>query len=275
MTDRRALDAAFRRHPAVGSEPRGGKGHPHRRHAVGLKVEARILAAALLRRARPEPFLIYARPRSGTTLLVQLLQQVPDITCSGELMHSIIASPRLLLRTAPMTARRRAYGFKVLSYQLTEVQRVLRPLAFFDDALGLGYRLIHLRRGTYEQTLSLVKAQMLQQYHLRPGETARAAETEIDPARFVEMLQWNARMLEYEDAVMAELPHLRLQYEDDLRAPERHQPTVDRICEALGLPSGPVRATLVRTGGEDGRIRVRNMDALREAAERAGFAPGT
>jgi hypothetical protein len=118
----------------------------------------------------------------------------------------------------------------------------------------------------------LIKAQTMQHYHVREGEELNS-EMAIDPRRFVEVLNWNKRMLDYEDEVMSHLPHLRLQYEDDLRGAAMHQPTVDRICSALEIAPHPVKATLVRTGGEGGRVRVTNMDELKEAALTAGFQP--
>lgn len=270
MPGRDEIDDAFTRHPAVGSEPREQAVHPHRATFQGVPAEARMwLKAALLRNA-PKKFMVYARPRSGTTLLGDLIGQVSGIEVRGEMMHYRLLAPRALLRIGPMRSPAPVFGFKLLSYQLMEVQQIHRPLAFFDRALAQGYQLIHLRRDTWSQTLSLVKAQAGGRYFDTGGD-AGPTEIEIAPEAFLASYAWNARMLAYEDEVMAHLPHMTLQYEEGLRSAEAHQATVDRVCAALDHPAGPVVATRTRTGGARGSVRVRNMDAVTAAAREAGI----
>jgi LPS sulfotransferase NodH len=267
-TERDRIDADLARHPAVNSEDKTdyllGRFHPHRFRMDGPIVEARVALHAMLSHDTPRPFLIYGRPRSGTTLLVQLLGQVPHMRCDGELLHYGLVSPLGLLRRLPRRAGPdiRAYGVKLLSYQLLEVQRVLHPLAFFDEVREMGYDILHVRRDTWSQTLSLVKAQTTGIY-FNIGKVPEAVR--IDPAQFVERLAWNARMLAYEDAVMEHVPHTRIQFEQDLRAADRHQATVDRICEMVSLDSAPVRARTERTGGRGGSMKLENEQELRDA----------
>jgi hypothetical protein len=218
MTDRRALDAAFARDPVVGSEPRRGLYrhiHPHRLRVGGLKVEAKVWLKARIQDDHAKPFVIYGRPRSGTTLLVRLLDQVPHVRCDGELLHDFILRPLGFLRDLPKRAGPdiKAYGVKLLSYQLMEVQHITRPLAFFDALQGMGYTVIHQTRDTWGQTLSLKKAQTSGLYF---GESAMP-EMQLDPADFVASLRWNAAMLDYERQVMAHLPHVPVHYDTDLK----------------------------------------------------------
>ena len=273
MTTRAALDKAFAASPVVGSEPREGifrYVHPHRLRISGLKMEARVWLKARRRDDRPKPFLIYGRPRSGTTLLVKLMDQVPGLRCDGELLHDFILRPEGFLRDLPKRAGPdiKAYGVKLLSYQLMEVQRVHRPLAFFDALLAMDYALVHLTRDSWGQTLSLVKAQTSGLYF---GETAGREELTLNPEAFLASLRWNEAMLAYERAVMAHLPHLALHYDNDLKDAAQHQQVVDRLCSALGLPTAQVTATLERTGGKSGPQKVVNMDAVKAHVAEAGL----
>ena len=68
-------------------------------------------------------------------------------------------------------------------------------------------------------------------------------------------------MLDYEDLLFSGLPHIRLQYEEDLRGAAAHQATVDTICAALGIASAPVRADLTPTSN---RTVISNRHALEQ-----------
>jgi hypothetical protein len=269
------LDRALSRHPAIGSEPKeryrfGGRVHPSRLDFSSLTMQARIYAKALVRADRPRTFLIFGRPRSGSTVLLELLNKVPAIRCDTELLHDITLFPSLFVRALARRAGSEVYGLKLLSYQMTEVQRIHRPLAFLGGLVGEGFAMIHLRRDTWAQTLSLMKARESSVFAL---ERARhIPETLVIPEeRFVACLAWNARMLAFEDEVMSHLPHLRVQYETDLLEAASHQPSIDAICAHLGAPSGPVSAGRKRISAEPGRMRVANLDALRAAAAEAGL----
>ena len=267
MTARRDIDRALARHPVVGSEPREDifrhlGVHPDRLNFKNLPMEARVWAKSLVRHDSPKPFVIYGRPRSGTTLLVRLLDQVPDVRCDGELLHYFLVDPVGFLARLPRRAGPdvRAYGIKLISYHLLEIQRVRRPLAFFDRIAAHGYGVVHLTRNSWDQTLSLAKAQLSGVYFSKTGRDMESLR--IDPERFVDLLSWNDKMLAYEHEVMSHVAHSAVRYDDDLRNPEQHQRTIDRLCADFGVQSADVGVTMKRTGGKDGLQRVENMEEL-------------
>jgi hypothetical protein len=267
MMSRKDLDRDFARHPVVGSEPRRDlyrrfRLHPDRFNPRSLPMEAKVWAKSLLRQDNPKPFLIYGRPRSGTTLLVRLLNQIPTVRCDGELLHYFLLSPSGLLRRLPKRSGNsiQAYGVKVISYQLMEVQRIRRPLAFFDRLAADGYRFVHLERQTWDQTLSLMKAQESGLYF--SGSVSEPQVLWLDPHRFLDLLRWNEKMLDYEKTVMSHVEHLGICYERDLGEPSRHQPTIDSVCAYLDIPSANVGVFTRRTGGERGLQKVANMAEL-------------
>lgn len=272
MVERSELDDQFERHEAVGSEPKAGylfgRIHPHRFRRTGVLTEARVWAKSLGRNDQTTPFLIFGRPRSGTTVLVRLLDQVPNIRCDGELLHFGLISPLGLLSRLPRRAGSAAYGVKLLSYQLTEVQRIRRPIAFFDRVQEMGYRVVHLRRDTWSQTLSLARAQASKVYFVDRSAVIRP-DLRLDPHKFLDLLAWNDRMLGYEDAIMAHVPHHAVQYEAALQDQTQHQKTVDDLCRMLNVPSAAVTARTVRTGEAQ---TVVNMNDIKDVVARSHLA---
>ncbi|MEO9576822.1 MAG: sulfotransferase [Tateyamaria sp.] len=269
-TDKRAraqIDRRLAQDPAVGAEPRGDiygriKVHPDRFNLRSLPMETRVMAKSLLRNDKPKPFVIYGRPRSGTTLLVHLLDQVPQVRCDGELLRCLLMDPVGFLCRLPRRAGAdlAAYGVKVISYHLLEVQRVRRPLAFFDKLAAQDYAVLHLTRNTWDQTLSLAKAHASAVYF--SSKDPRHQKISIDPDRFLDLLRWNEAVIAYERKVMAYVPHLPIRYDIDLKSAGMHQPSIDRVCDFLGVPSGPVTAHFKRTGGKDGLHTTENSQEL-------------
>ena len=264
---REDLDRAFERHPVVGTEPRRAvfgrlKIHRDRLKLRRLRLEAKVLAQSWVRHDKPKPFVIYGRPRSGTTLLVRLLGQVPGIRCDEELLHFFLLSPTAFVRRLPRRAGAefKAYGFKLISYHLMDIQRIRRPLAFFDQITDAGYSVIHLTRNTWDQTLSLAKAQNSGVYF--DNSDSAVTSLRLDPERFEDLLRWNEGMLDYETSVMAHVPHLEIVYDRDLENAANHQGTIDRICTHLGVSPAQVAAKMKRTGGSKGSQTVENMDEI-------------
>ena len=84
--------------------------------------------------------------------------------------------------------------------------------------------------------------------------------------------RWNERILREERSILEPLPHLALVYERDLLDAERHQATLDRTFDFLGLPSHPVTAPLKRTGAGPLSQRIANYDELVEHFRGTPFA---
>jgi LPS sulfotransferase NodH len=284
---RAQLKAALAAHPVHDIAPAAssyafGRVHRDRVALTGYRMELgkRVRSAALAlkgRRGAERRFMVLSRPRSGSTLLVDLLRQVPGLRCDGEMLHFAVHQPARLLSALARTCVHEAYGCKVLSYQIFEVQKMRDPLAFLEAVMADGFHLVHLRRETFPQSLSLSKAQTVGLYtnwsEKQETHDKLPAEIRLDPAPFEHQLRWNAAMLDYEDALMSGVPHIRVQYEADLCTPEDQQRTVDRICDLVGHPTGVVKARTSRISNNRRATRVANQEELRARAADLGLLP--
>ena len=250
--------------PPVGDPYVFGCWHKDRFNWRGYAFEARVNAKALWVRNSPKKFLMVGRPRSGTSLLKGLLNQVDSIHCDGEVLHHAVMNPRRFLNRLAGIKSTPVYGSKILTYQFFEVQMISDPAAFLEALLVDGYTLVHVRRATFDQALSLSVAQAGHGYHIKTGATGSVQEVTVDEDRFANQLRHHAAMLNYETLLFSKLPHLRVQYEDDLKRVATHQATIDRICAALGVAPSPVMAELERTSE---RRQITNLDSLRSRAE--------
>ena len=67
-------------------------------------------------------FVLFGRGRSGTTALVGLLDGVKEIHCDGEILSRPVLLPKLYLQSCCANSPNMAYGCKILSYHIRDVQ---------------------------------------------------------------------------------------------------------------------------------------------------------
>jgi hypothetical protein len=211
---------------------------------VPARRQARAYARALSTRGRGRAgstFLIFAQGRTGSSLLVDLLNRSPSIHCDEE----ILARP-VFLPTAWMAAHRarhldRTYGFKVKLYQLTIDQGIGDPNRWLAAMHRSGWQVIYLwRRNLLRHVLSNVAASGSGRYHYRSAEIG-GRRIRVDLAETIRLLRMREQLGQEERSALEGVPHEPLCYEDDLLEAERHQPTFDRIAGFLQME--PAHAT--------------------------------
>jgi LPS sulfotransferase NodH len=208
-------------------------------------------------------FIIFGQSRSGSTLLVEILNCHPQIRCDGELFrHAQWQDKRHMARVKqfpfPWVVRRAraagsdGYGFKLFLYHLPRMRLALGGFAL------LGWKLIHLyRENSVEQALSRILAAKRQLFHVRGDAESpdQARPVRIEVNHFASVLDnrrvWTAR----ERQLIDRHEHLDLCYERDLADSANWQQTADRIATFLGVerfqPQGiPLRRVVQRPYGE-------------------------
>jgi len=239
-----------------------------------LSPAVEYAASPLAARRRLHRFVIVSGPRTGSELLRELLDSLPDVQCEGELLRDEVRWPLSLLngRAALGGLGHLAWGCKILDSHLNERLRDSHPRGdqMLPALVADGWTIIHLRRqDLLAQALSFQHA-MEGQWHFRqdPGFTP----FEADPVKLIALLyslDGNARWLEEQ---LTRVPHTVVSYEDDLRPPERRDAALARLGTLLGVdPHGA--ATDLRAGApprlED---RVTNLPEVVRVLEQTRFA---
>lgn len=227
-------------------------------------------------------FVIYTQGRTGSVLLVSLLNQHPHIRCYGELFHPnnwrgplrsrlfpiFRRYPILYLQARAIPVRRLTVGFKLLYAQSIATNRPLWKL------YNSGWRVIYLqRRNLLERTLSACMLRITGISHRSTpiNENEQIVPVSIEPALF-ERIWHKTCQAEHEDQpLLAQIPHLTLTYEDDLAQSSRWQPTADRVFAYLGLPSAPVSSGQQKTYSRPYAELISNYESLVEIARKSGI----
>lgn len=234
----------------------------------------RILPYLIARRwsLPPTRFVIFGHARSGTTLLVSLLDSLANIHCDSELLNRWVPLPRAQILAHAAAASAPVYGCKILAYQVARLWPPRRRDNLLRWLAGQGFRIIYLRRrDLLMQVVSQVRALRFG-FHRGVGEPVSATPISIDPAEAIHWLEINERLYQQAQHWLGTIPHLKLTYKDHLLSPAQHAQTVGRICRYLGLEPAPPSSAYVKLTPSDPGRAVANLAELRAVLARTRWA---
>lgn len=194
-------------------------------------------------------FVIFTVGRSGSGLLVALLQSHQHIHCDDELFKKKVFSPLNYLQAKARLSSQDIYGFKLNTYQF-RVQNIGDPTAFVGEIHRMGYRIIGLRRrNLLRQVISHMYAIHRNVYHQHNSRKTQppAQSFIINLDELQEELSLFESYRTLRSHILDAFPHFELCYEDDLLNSTRHQKTIDNISKFLGVPRSRVQAPLTKT----------------------------
>ena len=224
------------------------------------------------RRESPHKFFIYTHQRSGSTLLVNLLDSHPMIDCEGELILDPMLSPMSHIAKRQRTSKAEAFGFKLQPHHFT-YQNINNPDIFLQKLAQSDYKTIILkRRNLFRAALSLLYAINSGIFYRdnRYGEV-QSSKIFIDPDDLLENIKWIEHNIELLDRYSNNNPHLELIYEDDLLDNASHQGTVNRVCDYIGIPRANVEANLVRIMPGDFSSYIENAEEIKETVGKTKY----
>ena len=219
-------------------------------------------------------FVIFCHGRSGSTLLLNLLNSHPDIDCDGEILSRKVFSPSMLIKCRSLITSKRNYGFKLLSYQLRDIQKVGNPKKFMEDLHSNGYKIIFLRRSNMLRlVLSVMYAEFRNEWHHKKTDgKVIQNKMHVDVEEMMKRLRESDETYNFESDVMRDIPHIPISYERDLENSQSHSTTVRNIAEFLGIsfsiPSNP-SIVKITPKGLDGFIE--NVDEVKQALKGTKF----
>ncbi|MEQ8232601.1 MAG: Nodulation protein H [Gammaproteobacteria bacterium] len=219
-------------------------------------------------------FVIFGDGRTGSTLLVRLLDNHPAIHCDDEILHDWCAFPASRVGHHLEHARAEAYGFKLLTYQLTDVLCLprARAIAFLDWLEAGGFRVIHLTRDNpVRHALSQIGARQ-HGFHRVRGDARTRPPIVVRREELFWWLDMIAKHRRDNAALLAGRDCLTLEYARDLEDAAAWPRTLARVADMLGLPTAPARADLEKLNAGALEDIVANADELRAFLRETPYA---
>ena len=258
----------------------------------------------------PKMFCIATTPRTGSELLVRLLNEHPKIRCDSEILNYQPHLPYPFVRGKARAASFRgfhAYGFKLMAYHVMNYYNTpdLRLVTRLADR---GCRFVHLRRrDVLSQVLSFFRASISQEWHRGKGgpSTGSALPDAVWKADFapiawrlgaevvsddvtigvplrgpitldIPTLMFALRLMEIQNNALAWMfggfaTHT-LWYEDHLESRDAQQQTVDELCDWIGVDRFRVEPTMVKISSARLEDEIANIDEVRSVLRSTRFA---
>lgn len=235
---------------------------------IGYKQEAKSFWQATCRAARPRApakqcFVVFGRARSGSTLLVHLLKQHPEIDCLGEVLHYPSLAPVAFVERELRQLRAPYRGFKLLTYQVREFMRPRQTAAMRNWIEREELKIFYLQRqNLLDLTISNLYARAREAYHSTDVGTEERKIIHIDPDQVIREIAYSQGKLEWEKWFLNGLEYEEVVYETDLATPDTQQAAVNRLAGSLGLEPALVKAHLKKVTPRDHSSFVSNWDEI-------------
>jgi len=217
-------------------------------------------------------FAIFGRGRSGSTLLVDLLNSSEEIFCDTEILNRPVFSIFRHIENCSKMHASRIYGFKLLSYQIQSVHKLSDPDAFLQHLVNdLDYKMIYLtRKNLLRQTLSKRYATFRNSWHEKGGQIERPKMI-VDIPLLLKKLDEGHQLGLYEEMRMNKLNHLALTYEDDLSEPARQIDTVNKIADYLETKRFQTETNLKKITSDSFADFIENYEEMAAALENTRY----
>ncbi|MEZ4826292.1 MAG: hypothetical protein R3C61_08355 [Bacteroidia bacterium] len=209
-------------------------------HNFGYVFELGVYISYIFKpKARPkEKFVIFGTGRSGSTLLVSLLNSNSQVFCDNEIYHRKVLFPQLSRKARTRLGNKEVYGFKCLTYQVGKILGYARDdqHLFLRKLTREGYKIIYLEReNALRQGLSNLYARYRNQFHSNSTVMTRdlPKQMQVDLKELLDWVEGVQRAAARENQMLEGIPHLKLFYERDLEDPASHPQTLKKLSEYL------------------------------------------
>lgn len=228
-------------------------------------------------------FVVFGQGRSGSTLLVDLLNAHSDLHCDQEILNpnnfSLYNSKLLwqILRKYPvpyirykwLTHRDMNYGFKLMDYQTQSIDRTLRFL------VNNHVKIIYIyRSNVFKQAISGIVASQRNSYVQTAQSVNDMPSLHLDPNLVKEAVNKRLKRNQRIEKCLVDYPHMTINYEEDLEHTDSQQETMNDLFKMLGVRPQLVSSDYVKTFSMPYEEIITNYQELTVALSSSGYDIG-
>ncbi|MEL6939252.1 MAG: hypothetical protein AAFO84_08675 [Cyanobacteria bacterium J06598_1] len=181
-------------------------------------------------------FVVFDLGFSGSMTLTKWFSDHSAIAFQENILSQTVRFPRLNVYQHIRQSDKDVYGFTLTVEQLRQVQRLADPHQFLEDLQRGGCRVIFLsRRDLLRRAIATLRTHSIN-YRFGSAEQSKSNRITIDVSELLACLKYLDNQKVEADAILHDLTHLHLVYEDDLMDPNRYLATAQKISSFLDIP---------------------------------------
>ena len=224
-------------------------------------------------RSHKASFVVFDIGQSGCVMLSKWFRAHESITFQEDILSRAVRFPRMSVYQRVRQARREVYGFNVTVEQLMQVQRMANPNQFLQDLRRGGCRIIALnRRDALRHAIATLKTYSVNCRFDAVEQNVRSNKVTVDVSELIACLKYLDNQRVEASAILHDVPHLSLTYEDDLIDINSHVETANKLSDFLEI-SGikPVGSSIKLVHQKLADI-VTNYEEMCEGIENSDYA---
>ncbi|HEY9854070.1 MAG TPA: hypothetical protein V6D28_31675 [Leptolyngbyaceae cyanobacterium] len=225
-------------------------------------------------------FVIFAQIRTGSNLLRNLFNSHPEIYCEGEIFWDAsnkiikkVTYPYLYLNGRSINIShkkmKKYYGCNI---KINQIMRYSDYTSFLDTLYQKRWEIVYINRlNIVRQAISELIAVNRDIWIVDREREYSINKTYINCQQLMKRIKLNKHNYDEEQKVLKDVPHLRIVYENELLNSDKHQDTLDKIFNYLGINSVPVKTKLVKTSAENLSDLIENYEEVIETISKTEY----
>ncbi len=223
-------------------------------------------------------FMIYAQGRTGSTVLVDLMNSHPDVFTFPEILQggvvSNVSKPLWWAEGICSLSKKPTTGFKVKVYQI-EKNQGHDPKKVLREFHERGWKIIYLKRANIlRHAVSDLRSEKTGHFHnIKESQVGAGQVKQADgkkPRKKVHItweelkiaMDYRVECLEKEAVSLEGIPHHTVEYERDLLDQDKQPETLNGVYEFLGVPSHTASTEFKKVTAKDIADDVENFSEL-------------
>lgn len=217
-------------------------------------------------------FILFASGRTGSTLLTNLLNSHPFITCDYEILLKFLENiyqsplfPETYIKSQAIKSSSAFYGCDLKYYQLNKMRLPINicPEKIMLNLYESGWKIIYLKRvNILKSSFSNIIAHKRQQWHNTSDKPFKKIKIFIDYDELLKLIKDREEVMIEEENIMKKIPHLPLIYEEDLLNSKQHQIIGDKVCQYLDLESHILKSQYKKVSADNLTEEIQNYEEI-------------
>ena len=218
-------------------------------------------------------FVVFDIGQSGCMMLSKWFNAHESITFQEDILSRPVRFPRMSVYQHVRQSQRAVYGFNVTVEQLRQVQRMANPNQFLQDLRRGGCRVIALnRRDALRHAIATLKTYSINCRFDAVELNTRSNKVTVDVSELIACLKYLDNQRVEAGAILHDIPHLSLTYEDDLIDINNHLATAERLSSFLEISNIKPVGSAIKLVHQQLADIVTNYDEMCEGIERSDYA---
>lgn len=217
-------------------------------------------------------FMVLDIGQSGGMHLANWFYAHKEITFQENILAQPVRFPRLSVYQRVRQSNSKVYGFSATVEQLCQVQHISNPNQFLQDLVRGGCRIIYLnRKDALRHAIATLRAHSINYRFGTPETRSKFKPFIVDVSELIACLHYFDNQRVEAKAVLHDVAHMSLTYEEDLIDPNCYQATAQRLSSFLDVSKIEPVGNSVKLVHRQMEDIVANYDELKAGLENSDY----